>query len=189
MQIYKKINITKAEVVPVAREMREKNVHLAMIHAFIDKDGKGSVSYEYDVDGEIHSYTVAGENVLPDISPIYDLGAEWPEREIMELMDITFEGLDTSKRLFMPDSMLSGQGHILVTPIEDLIKETHKTAEEVSAAAESSDASNGAAAETAEEVSAAAETAEEPADAQNADADTAAKEPAPETKQAEARAI
>jgi len=64
---------------------------------------------------------VEGENVLPTISHIYDLGAEWPEREIMELMDITFEGVDTSKRLFLPDTMLSGQGQILVTPMEDLI--------------------------------------------------------------------
>ena len=41
--------------------------------------------------------------------------------EITELMEITFEGLDTSKRLFMPDTMLDGQGQILVTPMDDLI--------------------------------------------------------------------
>ena len=64
------------------------------------------------------------ENVLPSISDIYDLGAEWPEREIMELMDITFEGVDTSKRLFMPESMFADQGgQILVTPMDQLIKE------------------------------------------------------------------
>ena len=132
MQEYKKIMISKDEIVPTAKEMRSKNVHLAMIHAFIDKTGKANVSYEYEIGGAIHSYTVEGENVLPSITDIYDLGAEWAEREIMELMDITFKGVDTSKRLFMPDSMLSGQGHILVTPMDELIEETHKEPEELS---------------------------------------------------------
>lgn len=132
MQEYKKIMISKDEIIPTAQKMRAENVHLAMIHAFIGKDGKANVSYEYEIGNGIHSYTVEGESVLPSIVDIYDLGAEWAEREIMELMDITFEGLDTSKRLFMPDSMLSGQGHILVTPMDELIKETHKTKEELS---------------------------------------------------------
>ena len=125
MQKYEKINITKDEIVPVAQKMRADGVHLAMIHAFIDNDGTPDVSYEYDIDGGISSYTVRGESVLPSISGIYDLGAEWPEREIMELMDITFEGCDTSERLFMPDSMLDGQGQILVTPMDELIKKAH----------------------------------------------------------------
>ena len=126
MQEYKKIMITRDEVVPTAERMRAANVHLAMIHAFIDDDGKPNVSYEYEIGQGIESYTVEGESVLPSIVSIYDLGAEWPEREIMELMDITFEGLDTSKRLFMPDSMLDGQGQILVTPMNELIEKTHK---------------------------------------------------------------
>ena len=71
-----------------------------------------------------------GENVLPSITPVYDLGAEWPEREIMELMDIKFEGVDTSKRLFMPDTMLSGQGQILVTPMDKLKEMTQNGREE-----------------------------------------------------------
>ncbi len=118
MQEYKKITITKDEIVPVAERMRKEGVHLAMIHGFIDDDGSANVSYEYEIPGGIESYTVVGENVLPSISGIYDLGAEWPEREIMELMDITFEGVDASKRLFMPEDMLSGQGQIMVTPYE-----------------------------------------------------------------------
>ncbi len=126
MQEYKKIMITRDEIVPTAERMRAANVHLAMIHAFIDDDGKPNVSYEYEVGQGIESYTVEGESVLPSIVSIYDLGAEWPEREINELMDITFEGLDTSKRLFMPDSMLDGQGQILVTPMDELIEKTHK---------------------------------------------------------------
>ena len=125
MQEYKRIDITKDEIVPTAERMRKDGVHLAMIHAYIDKDGTPVVSYEYTIGGGIESYTVTGESTLPSIIDIYDLGAEWPEREIMELMPITFEGVDTSQRLFMPDSMIEGQGQILVTPMKELIAKTH----------------------------------------------------------------
>lgn len=130
MQGYKKIIITKEEVVPTAQKMREKGITLAMIHAYLDEEGKGHVSYEYEIGPDIESYTVEGENVLPTISHIYDLAAQWPEREIMELMDIMFEGVDTSKRLFMPDTMLSGQGQILVTPMDKLIDITQNGGQE-----------------------------------------------------------
>jgi len=130
MQPYKKVSITKDDIRTIAQEMREKNVHLAMIHGFINDDGKPNISYEYEVGDTIISYTVDGESVLPSIVDIYDKGAEWAERELMELMEVTFEGLDTSKRLFMPDSMLDGQGHILVTPMDELIKEAHEGKEE-----------------------------------------------------------
>jgi len=125
MQEYKKISITKDEIRPIAEKMRAQKIHLAMIHGFINDQGKPNVSYEYDLGTTIESYTVDGEEVLPSIVDIYDLGAEWAERELMELMEVTFEGLDTSKRLFMPDSMLSGQGHIIVTPMKELIDKAH----------------------------------------------------------------
>lgn len=131
MQEYKKIPITKEEIVPTAQRMREQGVILAMIHGFVTKEGKINVSYEYQLGETIESYTVEGENVLPTISTIYDLAAEWPERELNELIDVTFEGLDTSKRLFMPDTMFDGQGQIFVTPMEELIERTHKTKEEI----------------------------------------------------------
>ena len=125
MQEYKKIEITKDQVVPIAEKMRKDGIALAMIHGFINDEGKPNVSYEYEVGNGIESYTVDGESVLPSITPIYDLGAEWPERELCELMDITFEGLDTSKRLFMPDNMLDSQGQIIVTPMDELIDNAH----------------------------------------------------------------
>ena len=40
-------------------------------------------------------------------------------------MGLTFEGLDVSKRLFLPDTMLEGQGQILVTPMDELIQKAH----------------------------------------------------------------
>lgn len=125
MQEYNKIGITKEEIVPIARKMRAEGVTLAMIHGFIDDNGRPNISYEYAVNEGIESYTVVGERVLPSISGIYDLAAEWPEREIMELMEVTFEGVDASKRLFMPDTMLSGQGQIIVTPMDELINKAH----------------------------------------------------------------
>ena len=63
-----------------------------------------------------------GESVLPSIEPVYDLAAQWAEREITELIGVTFEGLDTSKRLFMPDNLLEGNGQILVMPLAELRK-------------------------------------------------------------------
>ena len=121
MQEYKKIPITKEEIVPIAKQMREKGVILAMIHGYLDADGKPDLSYEYQIGEDIESYTVKGEDTVPSIAEIYDEAAAWPERELNELYGFTFEGLDTSKRLFLPDNMLDGQGQIIVTPMEDLI--------------------------------------------------------------------
>lgn len=130
MQEYKRIDITKDEIIPVAKRMRENGIPLTMIHGHIDEKGRPVVSYEYEIGKGIESYTVEGESVVPSIVDIYDLGAEWAEREIMELMDIVFEGLDTSKRLFLPENMISGQGHIIVTPMDKLIDENHNKKEE-----------------------------------------------------------
>ena len=125
MQDYKIVEITRDEVLSTARKMRENGVFLAMIHGHMENDGCPVIAYEYEVGTGIESYQVSGERVLPSISGIYDAGAEWPEREIMELMDGVFEGLDASKRLFMPESMIDGQGHIIVTPMEQLIDKAH----------------------------------------------------------------
>ena len=124
MQYYKKIGITKDQIVPIAEKMRKQGVLLAMIHGFVTDEGKLNISYEYQLGDTMESYTIEidKDDSLPSIGDIYDLGAQWPEREINELIGVTFEGLDCSKRLFMPDNMLSGQGQILVTPIEDLKK-------------------------------------------------------------------
>ncbi len=130
MQEYNRIMIGKDEVVPVAQKMRADGVVLAMIHGYLDEAGQPVISYEYQIGEGIDSYTVTGESVLPSISAIYDKAAEWPERELMELMDITFEGVDTSKRLFLPDTMFEGQGQILVTPMAELTEKAHGKKEE-----------------------------------------------------------
>ena len=45
------------------------------------------------------------------------------ELELNELLGIDFEGLDTSKRLFLPENLLEtqGKGQILATPLAELV--------------------------------------------------------------------
>ena len=132
MQNYKKISITKDQIVPVAEKMRKNGVILAMIHGFVTDEGKLNISYEYEIGDTIESHTIeiAADESLPTISEIYDLAAEWPERELNELIGAKFDGLDVSKRLFMPESMLEGQGQIFVTPMDELIEKAHGKKEE-----------------------------------------------------------
>ena len=124
MQEYKRIDISKDQVVPVAERMRKEGRYLVMIHGFINNDGQMDVSYDYAVDPAIESYHVVGETVLPSIGAIYDTAATWPEREFNELFAVEFEGLDTSKRLFLPEDMLEtqGKGQIMVTPLSELVE-------------------------------------------------------------------
>ena len=122
MQEYKRIEISKDQVVPVAEKMRKAGVGLVMIHGFLNEDGQMDVSWEYSVEPVIESYHVVGEMTLPSIGEIYDVAATWPERELNEIFGVEFEGLDMSKRLFLPETMLEteGKGQIMVVPLSEL---------------------------------------------------------------------
>ena len=124
MQEYKRIDISKDQVVPVAERMRREGRYLVMIHGFINHAGQMDDSYDNAVDPAIESYHVVGETVLPSIGDIYDTAATWPERELNELFAVEFEGLDTSKRLFLPEDMLEtqGKGQIMVMPLSELVE-------------------------------------------------------------------
>jgi Ni,Fe-hydrogenase III component G len=124
MQEYKRIDISKDQVVPTAEKMRREGKMLVMIHGFINNDGQMDISYDYAVDPAVESYHVVGETVLPSIGKIYDAAATWPERELNELFAVEFEGLDTSKRLFLPEDMLEtqGKGQIMVMPLNELVE-------------------------------------------------------------------
>ena len=122
MQTNQKTMITKDQILPIAQKMKQDNVQLIMIHGYMGEDGFPVISYEYSLGPVVDSYEVRGERVLPSIEPVYDLAAQWAERELSELIDVEFEGLDTSKRLFMPDNLLEGNGQILVTPLSELRK-------------------------------------------------------------------
>ena len=128
MQAYKRIDITKDQVIPIAEKMRKAGVILTMIHGFLNEEGKLDISWEYQVEPVIESYHVVGEMQLPSIGAIYDCAAEWPERELNELFGVEFEGLDTSKRLFLPEEMLEtqGKGQIMVTPLSELREKNFK---------------------------------------------------------------
>ena len=131
MQEYKRIDISKDQIVPVAERMRKAGVYLVMIHAFIDKEGRMDISWDYAVDPAIESYHVVGEMKVPSVGEIYDTAATWPERELNELFGITFEGLDVSQRLFLPEDMLEtqGKGQIMVTPLKELVEKNVKKEE------------------------------------------------------------
>ena len=131
MQEYKRIDIGKDQIVPVAERMRKAGVYLVMIHAFIDKEGRMDISWDYAVDPAIESYHVVGEMKVPSVGEIYDTAATWPERELNELFSIEFEGLDVSKRLFLPEDMLEtqGKGQIMVTPLKELVEKNVKKEE------------------------------------------------------------
>ncbi|SKA83257.1 Respiratory-chain NADH dehydrogenase, subunit [Caloramator quimbayensis] len=110
MQKYKKTTINKNQIVDIASNMKKDGRQLVMIHGYVDKEGQNVVSYQYEVKNCIEAYEVVGGKLLPTISHIYDLAAAWPEREFEELIDVKFEGLKIKGRLFMPDTMLEGQG-------------------------------------------------------------------------------
>ena len=120
MQTNEIINITKDQVVPTAEKMRAEGRLLVMVHGHVENDGTAVVSYDYDDGANLFCYEVRGESVLPSIAGIYDQAAAWPEREINELLPISFEGLNCEQRLFLPDNLLDGKGQILVTPLNEL---------------------------------------------------------------------
>ncbi len=124
MQEYKRTDIGKEQILPLAERMRREGRQLVMIHGFINGEGQLDISYDYAVDPAIESYHVVGETTLPSIGDIYDTAATWPERELNELFAVEFEGLDTSKRLFLPEDMLEtqGKGQIMVMPLKELVE-------------------------------------------------------------------
>ena len=124
MQEYKTIQITKEEIVPTALRMRHDGRRLVMIYGWYQTDGQLRISWDYAMDPAVESYYVLGEKSVPSIADVYDEAARWPELELYELMGIDFEGLDTSRRLFLPENMLEtqGKGQILVMPLSELVE-------------------------------------------------------------------
>lgn len=120
MQAYKSSEIRKSEIVALAKKMKKAGKRLLMIQGYVDKEGQNVVCYQYEMGNCVESYFVKGESELPTISHIYDLSAAWPEEELFELMGMKFDGLKMKGRLFLPDTMLEGKGHIIVSPLSEL---------------------------------------------------------------------
>ena len=132
MQEYKITVIDKDQIVPIAERMKKAGHMLVMIHGHINKDGVLDISWDYAVNPAVESYHVLGETKLPSIGEIFDTAATWPERELNELFGVEFEGLDMSKRLFLPEDMLEmqGKGQIMVTPMSELVENMRKVKED-----------------------------------------------------------
>lgn len=120
MQKFKSFEIKKEEILSLAERMKGEGRRILMIQGYVNKEGNIVVAYQYEVGDCIESYKIIGESELHSISHIYDLAAAWPEEELFELMGIKFEGLNLRGRLFLPDTMLDGQGQIIVTPLSEL---------------------------------------------------------------------
>lgn len=123
------IEITKDEVIKVAKSRLKEKRRLLMINGYINEEKENVVAYNYDIDGGVTTYLVKGENELPSITSIYGESARWPEEEIEEMMPITFSGLNRSGRLFLPEEFNEGEGQILVMPLSELKKYKEKDGE------------------------------------------------------------
>ena len=86
LQEYKRIDIGKDEILPLAERMKKDGRYLVMIHALINQEGQPDISWDYAVDPVVESYHVVGETVVPSIGEIYAEAATWPERELNELL-------------------------------------------------------------------------------------------------------
>lgn len=116
------IDISKQELIPLAQKLFDEKRRLVIMNGYIDKEGKYSVAYNFDVDGNIVTYLCkSSEPVFPSLTTVYKSAAEWCEEEICEMMPVKFEGLPKVKRLFLPDDF-DGSGQILVLPLNELKK-------------------------------------------------------------------
>ena len=107
----------------VLKLMYKEKRRLVMINGYINENKENVIAYNFDVNGDITTYLVKGEEVLPSITPIYSASARWAEEEIEEMMNMKFEGLDRSGRLFLPEEFKDGwQDKILVMPLSELKK-------------------------------------------------------------------
>ncbi|MEO2507070.1 NADH-quinone oxidoreductase subunit C [Clostridium paraputrificum] len=122
MHDFNGIEIKKEDLLDSVKTMYKEKRRLVMINGYINENKENVIAYNFDVNGDITTYLVKGEEVLPSITPIYSASARWAEEEIEEMMNMKFEGLDRSGRLFLPEEFKDGEGQILVMPLSELKK-------------------------------------------------------------------
>lgn len=113
--------IQRSDIILKVQEVRDKEGRLVSINGYINESKKNVVVYTVEYDNVRKHYRVTGEEVLPTITSIYK-GAQWFEEEIQEMMPLKFEGLIFSGRLFLPEEFKSGEGQILIIPLNELKK-------------------------------------------------------------------
>ena len=116
------IEIKKENLLEEVQRMLSTKRRLLMINGYINDEKQNVIAYNFDVNGDVRTYLVKGESVLPTITTIYSESARWAEEEIEEMMNIKFEGLNRSGRLFLPEEFKDGEGQILVMPLDELKK-------------------------------------------------------------------
>lgn len=94
---------------------------LICINGYINEEEQMVVIYTIEHDGVREILKLENQREIPTCTSIY-IGAAWFEEEIEEMMPVKFIGLKRSGRLFLPDELKSGEGKILVLPLNELKK-------------------------------------------------------------------
>ncbi len=96
------------DVLATAQWMVERGGRLSTITAQALEDGETRVIYHYVLDGEAVNLSVRTTGgKIPSITPITP-SASWPEREIIDLFAVTFEGHPNPARLIRPAQLQPG---------------------------------------------------------------------------------
>lgn len=122
MHEFNGVEIKKDDLLDSVNAMYKEKRRLVMINGYINENKENVIAYNFDINGDILTYLVKGEVELPSITPIYSGSARWAEEEIEEMMNMKFEGLNRSGRLFLPEEFEAGEGQILVMPLNELKK-------------------------------------------------------------------
>ena len=108
---------------PVLEKFIKENSEYPMKHnGYINTEKQNVVAYNFDINGDVITYLVKGENELPSLTEIYGESARWAEEEIEELMPVKFTNLNRSRRLILPEDFKEGEGQILVMTLSELKK-------------------------------------------------------------------
>ena len=94
---------------------------LVCINGYINEEEQMVVIYTIEHDEVREILKLENQREIPTSTSIY-IGAAWFEEEIEEMMPVKFIGLKRSGRLFLPDELKSGEGKILVLPLNELKK-------------------------------------------------------------------
>lgn len=122
MHDFKGIEISKDEILEVAEKNFQDRNRLIIINGYINTEKQNVVAYNFDINGDVITYLVKGENELPSLTEIYGESARWAEEEIEELMPVKFTNLNRSRRLILPEDFKEGEGQILVMTLSELKK-------------------------------------------------------------------
>lgn len=100
-------------LVPAARLLSEKGARLCMISPYTVRqmgEMHPEVCYHFELDGVVYNLTTVLDVMrpaVPSITPVF-ANADWHEREMMELFNITVEQHPDPRRLFLDEKLDAG---------------------------------------------------------------------------------